>query len=70
MTTSIGYIKSQNLGGVMVWHIGGDDITGECGKKQGLLKLINEEFNNVKQTRGIIPKIDIRHDESVQLLLL
>ncbi|KAJ8962566.1 hypothetical protein NQ318_000959, partial [Aromia moschata] len=36
------YIMSLDLGGAMVWHIGADDLRGECGEKQGLLALINK----------------------------
>lgn len=35
-----------DLGGVMVWHIGGDDVNAECGEKQALLKVANEEITN------------------------
>lgn len=38
------YVASNNLGGSMIWHIGGDDVSGDCGPKQQLLKIINEEM--------------------------
>lgn len=28
----------------MIWQIGGDDVSGQCGPKQILLKIINEEI--------------------------
>lgn len=26
----------------MIWHLGADDVRGEVGPKQGLLRVINE----------------------------
>ncbi|KAJ8924368.1 hypothetical protein NQ315_007164 [Exocentrus adspersus] len=37
------YAVAQDLAGVMIWHIGGDDLKGDCGEKQGLLKIIYNE---------------------------
>lgn len=39
------YVVSKDLGGSMIWHIGGDDVSGDCGRKQNLLKAINEEMS-------------------------
>ncbi|XP_018576269.1 probable chitinase 10 [Anoplophora glabripennis] len=46
ITEKVKYAMSQDLAGVMVWHIGGDDLNGECGEKQGLLKLVNDVIDN------------------------
>lgn len=45
---------AQDLGGVMVWHIGSDDINGECGEKQGLLKIANHEIENYLASINLI----------------
>ncbi|CAH1107644.1 unnamed protein product [Psylliodes chrysocephalus] len=39
------YIVSQNVGGIMIWQIGQDDMKGDCGQKQGLLRIINDNLN-------------------------
>lgn len=39
------YIKSQGVAGAMVWQIGLDDINGDCGPKQGLLKTVHRYLN-------------------------
>ncbi|KAG5872423.1 hypothetical protein JTB14_013668 [Gonioctena quinquepunctata] len=38
------YIASQEMAGVMIWQIGQDDVFGDCGKKQVLLRAINDEL--------------------------
>ncbi|XP_074037099.1 acidic mammalian chitinase isoform X2 [Leptinotarsa decemlineata] len=38
------YVVSQKLAGIMIWQIGQDDVSGDCGEKQILLKIINEEL--------------------------
>ncbi|KAG5872424.1 hypothetical protein JTB14_013669, partial [Gonioctena quinquepunctata] len=38
------YIASQEVGGVMIWQIGQDDVFGDCGQKQALLRIIHEEL--------------------------
>lgn len=35
------YAKSQGVGGVMIWAIDGDDVHGDCGETQALLKNVN-----------------------------
>ncbi|CAG9830204.1 unnamed protein product [Diabrotica balteata] len=40
------YIKSQNVAGAMIWQIGQDDINGECGQKQSLLRTVNQYLLN------------------------
>lgn len=36
------YINNNNYAGVMIWPIDGDDVHGECGETQPLLKNINK----------------------------
>ncbi|CAH0550884.1 unnamed protein product [Brassicogethes aeneus] len=41
------HILSNKYAGVMVWHIGSDDVYGVCGgKNQTLLNVINKEIKN------------------------
>ncbi|CAG9861936.1 unnamed protein product [Phyllotreta striolata] len=38
------YIVSQNVGGIMIWQIGLDDVAGDCGQKQALLRTVHEHL--------------------------
>uniref|UniRef100_T1KQ57 chitinase n=1 Tax=Tetranychus urticae TaxID=32264 RepID=T1KQ57_TETUR len=48
MQIKMKFIKDEGYGGAMTWSLDLDDVNGVCGKKDGLLQVINENIKGYK----------------------
>ena len=50
MAIKMDYIRDNGYGGGMIWAIDLDDYHGDCGRKHGLLRVMNEKLAGYKVT--------------------